>query len=132
MVRVAYICDCTNRTVMVNKRLPVPDEVIYTTHPEFEYEYANIHEPGTLKPSAQRLTISLGKRKIDGAPVTTITGFIGKRIDLIDIEQEVSKVCRTCGSSRMYDIILQGDVRKRAFVYLRNKGYRVQFAPSDQ
>mgnify|MGYP001150788673 CR=1 FL=1 len=115
---------------MVNKRLSVPDEAIYTTHPEFEYEYANIHEPETLKPEEQRLVISLNKRKIDGAPVTTITGFVGKRIDLIKIEQELSRACRTCGSTHMYDVILQRDVRKRAFVFLRGNGFGVAFAPS--
>ena len=49
--------------------------VIYTTYPEFEYEYANVHEPETPRPRDQKLTIALNKRKIDGAPVTTITGF---------------------------------------------------------
>lgn len=104
------------------------EDVIYSTYPEFEYEYANVKEPDTLDPQKQQLTIGLGKRKIDGALTTTITGFIGKRSDLILIEQELQGVCRTCGSSRMYDVILKGDVRKRAYVYLRNKGYGVQFA----
>jgi translation initiation factor 1 len=112
------------------KNLSTPDEVIYSTHPEFEYEYANIKEPETLKPSKQLLSISLTKRKIDGAYVTRIAGFVGKRIDLIKIEQELLEVCRTCGSTRMYDIILFRDVRKRAYVHLRNKGFRVQFTDS--
>jgi len=28
----------------------------------------------------------------------------------------------------MYDIVLKGDVRKRAYIYLRNSGYKVKFA----
>lgn len=112
------------------KNLSTPDDAIYSTHPEFEYEYANIKEPETLNPSEQQLTISLTKRKIDGALVTMITGFVGRRIDLIEIEQELLEVCRTCGSTRMYDIIMFRDVRKRAYVYLRNKGFGVRFADS--
>lgn len=115
---------------MVQKHLPVSDMVIYTTYPEFEYEYANVHEPETPRPRDQKLTIALNKRKIDGASVTTITGFKGKRMDLIHLQEALSGVCRTSGSTRMYDIILDRDVRKRAYVYLRNQGFGVQFAAS--
>lgn len=115
---------------MVVKNLSTSDEVIYSTYPEFEYEYANIHEPETLRPEKQILTISLIKRKMDGALVTTITGFVGKRIDLIQIEQGLLDVCKTCGSTNMYEIVLFRDVRKRAYVYLRNQGYGVKFADS--
>jgi translation initiation factor 1 (eIF-1/SUI1) len=104
------------------------DQTLYTDYPEFEYEYANITEPGTLPPEEQVLTIGLDKRKMDGALITYVTGFIGRRIDLRKIENELQKVCRTCGSSKMYDIILCGDVRKRAYVYLRSIGYQVKFA----
>jgi translation initiation factor 1 (eIF-1/SUI1) len=112
---------------MVAKNLSAVDEV-YSTYPEFEYEYANVKEPETLQPIDQRLVISLNHRKVDGAPITVITGFVGRRIDLLNIERELVEVCRTCGSSLMYEIILVRDVRKRAYVYLRNQGYGVQFA----
>ena len=114
--------------IMNAKSISNTEDVIYSTYPEFEYEYENVKEPDTLHPQEQLLTIGLGKRKIDGALTTTITGFIGKRTELIVIEQELQSVCRTFGSSRMYDVILKGDVRKRAYVYLRNKGFGVQFA----
>ena len=106
------------------------DEVVYSTNPEFEYEYASINEPETLLPGEQKLTISIDKRKIDGALVTKIVGFVGKRVDLIKIEQELQQVCRTNGSTQKYDVVLFRDVRKRAYVYLRNQGFGVQFADS--
>ena len=104
------------------------DATLYTDYPEFEFEYANIREPKTLPPEKQTLIVGLDKRKMDGAPITFITGFVGRRIDLRKIEQELQGVCRTCGSSKMYDIMLMGDVRKRAYVYLRSHGYSVKFA----
>ncbi|MCK4746814.1 MAG: hypothetical protein KAT15_07265 [Bacteroidales bacterium] len=104
------------------------DQILYTDYPEFEFEYANKKEPKTLPPDKQVLTVGLEKRKIDGAPITYITGFVGKRIDLRKIEEELQGVCRTCCSSKMYDIMLNRDVRKRAFVYLRSNGYKVKFA----
>ena len=103
------------------------DQPLYTDYPEFEFEYANIQEPATLSPEKQSLVIGLDKRKMDGAPITYISGFVGRRIDLRKIEEELQGVCHTCGSSKMYDIVLKGDVRKRAFVYLRSRGYQVKF-----
>ena len=103
------------------------DHPLYTDYPEFEFEYANIQEPSTLPPEKQSLLIGLDKRKMDGLPITCITGFVGRRIDLIKVEEELSDRCHTCGSSKMYDIVLKGDVRKRAYIHLRNKGYNVKF-----
>jgi translation initiation factor 1 (eIF-1/SUI1) len=65
---------------------------------------------------------------MDGAPITYISGFVGRRIDLRKIEDELQGVCHTCGSSKMYDIVLKGDVRKHAYRYLRSRGYKVKFA----
>ena len=104
------------------------DQPLYTDYPEFEFEHANIQEPATLSPEKQILIIGLDKRKMDGAPITYISGFVGRRIDLRKIEEELQGVCHTCGSSKMYDIVLKGDVRKRAYVYLRSRGYKVKFA----
>jgi translation initiation factor 1 (eIF-1/SUI1) len=113
---------------MTAKGLNDQDQPLYTDYPEFENEYANIQEPNTLPPSGQTLIISLDKRRMDGAPITRITGFVGRRIDLRKIEEELQRVCHTEGSSKMYDIMLNGDVRKRAYVYLRSGGYQVKFA----
>ncbi len=104
------------------------DHPLYTDYPEFEYEYANVQEPNTLPPEKQILTVGLDKRKMDGAPITYISGFVGRRIDLRKIEEELRGACRTCGSSKMHDIVLKGDVWKRAYVYLRSNGYSVKFA----
>ena len=113
---------------MTDKGLNDLDHTLYTDYPEFEHEYANIQEPKTLPPGKQTLIVGLDKRKMDGAPVTYITGFVGRRIDLRKIEKELQGVCHTRGSSKMYDIVLKRDVRKRAFVYLRSNGYSVKFA----
>ena len=104
------------------------DQILYTDYPEFEFEYANVKEPDTLAPENQVLVVGLDKRKMDGAPITYITGFVGRRIDLRKIEDALQGVCHTCSSSKMYDIMLNGDVRKRAYVYLRSKAYQVKFA----
>lgn len=110
--------------------ISLPDEMVYSTHPEFEHEYAGIVENDTLPAIKQKLCISLERRKYDGAIITKISGFIGKRINLISIENELEVVCRTSGVTTMNDIILFRDVRKRAFIYLRNQGYGVRFADS--
>jgi translation initiation factor 1 (eIF-1/SUI1) len=122
-----YICGSLNPKVMTVKGMNDLDHPLYTDYPEFEYEYANIKEPNTLPPEKQTLVVGLDKRKMDGAPMTYVTGFVGRRIDLRKIEEQLQGVCHTCCSSKMYDIVLKGDVRKRAFVYLRSNGYSVKF-----
>ena len=77
------------------------DLTLYTDYPEFEQEYASVREPVTLPPEQQLLTVGMGYRKSDGKPITYITGFIGRRVDLLKIENELQDVCHTCGSSRM-------------------------------
>ena len=114
--------------IMSDKAFNDLDQILYTDYPEFEFEYANIREPNTLSPENQTLVVGLTSRKMDGSPITYITGFIGLRIDLRKIEDALQGVCHTCGSSKMYDIMLNGDVRKRAYVYLRSNGYQVKFA----
>ena len=114
--------------IMGDKAFNDLDQILYTDYPEFEFEYANVTEPDTLSPENQTLVVGLDKRKMDGAPITYITGFVGRRIDLRKIEDALQGVCHTCSSSKMYDIMLNGDVRKRAYVYLRSKDYQVKFA----
>ncbi|MEN8201540.1 MAG: translation initiation factor [Bacteroidota bacterium] len=104
------------------------DHTLYTDYPEFEFEYANKKEPNTLPPEKQALIVGLDKRHADDKVITFIMGFVGRRIDLKKIEEELQGVCHTCASSKMYDIMLTGDVRKRAYVYLRSCGYKVKFA----
>lgn len=123
-----YICGSLNPKYMTLKGMNDLDHPLYTDYPEFEFEYANVREPITLPPEEQTLLVGLDKRKMDGALITYITGFVGRRIDLIKVEEELRGVCHTCGSSKMYDIVLKGDVRKRAYIYLRNSGYKVKFA----
>ena len=103
------------------------DHPLYTDYPEFEFEYANIKEPVTQPPEEQTLLVGLDKRKMDGALITYVAGFVGRRIDLKKVEEELQGVCHTCSSSKMNDIVLKGDVRKRAYIYLRNSGYKVKF-----
>lgn len=103
------------------------DQTIYTDQPELLEEYENIKEPRTLPPSRQTLTVGLHIRRKDGTLLTYITGFVGRRIDLRKMENELEGVCHTCAESRMYDLVLKGDVRKRAYIYLRNNGYQVRF-----
>ena len=77
-----YICGSLNPKVMTVKGMNDLDHTLYTDYPEFEFEYANIKEPNTLPPEKQTLIVGLDKRKMDGAPITYITGFVGRRIDL--------------------------------------------------
>ena len=89
------------------------DLTFYTDYPEFEFEYASKREPETLPPEMQHLVVGIDRHRVNGAPVTCISGFVGRRLDLIKIENELQGVCHTCGSSKMYDIILVKSVKEK-------------------
>ena len=52
---------------------------------------------------------------------TVIHGFVGRRIDLLKICEALKGACDSCGGSKMYDIKLMGDVRRKAYIYLKNR-----------
>ena len=111
---------------MASDSLSDSELTIYSTYPEFEYEYATREEPETLPPCEQQLVVSLEKRKLDGAVVTRISGFTGKRVDLINLGRRMQEACKTCVSSRMYQLTMNRDVRNSAYVYLKDEGFNVE------
>jgi len=78
------------------------DQILYTDYPEFEFEHANIREPNTLPPEKQTLVVGMDKRKMDGAPITYISGFVGRRIDLLKIEEALQGGVRLVATSPEY------------------------------
>jgi translation initiation factor 1 len=70
----------------------------------------------------QKITITKTKRKY-GKPVTVISGFSGKRIDLQSLAKELKAACACGGTLKNSTIELQGDQADRASRFLTSKGY---------
>jgi len=100
--------------------------VVYSTNPNFNYEFEHDKEPQTLEPNKQNLRLLLDKKNRAGKSVTLITGFIGKDEDLEALGKMLKNKCGVGGSVKDGEIILQGDFRQKAGEILIKSMYKVK------
>ncbi|MFN5831090.1 MAG: translation initiation factor [Bacteroidota bacterium] len=110
----------------MNKKNKVPTNVVYSTNPDFNYEFEAEQEAETLMPSKQQLRISLDKKNRAGKAVTLITGFVGTVADLEVLGKMLKSKCGVGGSVKDGEIILQGDFRVKASEILIKEQYKVK------
>jgi translation initiation factor 1 len=100
--------------------------MVYSTNPEYQYDYNQEEEAETLEPSKQNLKVQRDKKQRKGKTVTLITGFIGKEDDLKELGKELKSKCGVGGSVKDGEIIIQGDFVDRVMALLNEKGYKVK------
>lgn len=97
--------------------------VLYSTDPDFNYDYEEDIEPDTLPPSQQKLRVTLDTKNRRGKKVTLVTGFIGTSEDLKTLGKELKVKCGVGGSVKDGEINIQGDFRSRVRELLTQMGY---------
>ena len=97
--------------------------VVYSTDPNFKFEYEQEAEPETLSPERQELRIWLDRKNRGGKEVTLIKGFIGTAADLESLGKVLKSKCGTGGSAKEAEIIVQGDNRDKVLDLLLKMGY---------
>jgi translation initiation factor 1 len=100
--------------------------VVYSTNPDFHYDYDVKNEPETLVPHKQDIRVMLDSRNRKGKKVTLITGFIGTDNDLQKLGRELKTICGSGGTAKDGEILIQGDFRDRVMDHLSEKGYKVK------
>lgn len=98
---------------------------VFSTNEEFQPHSEEQHEE-TLSPGDQKLEAHFSSKGRGGKIVTVIKGFEGKEEDLIELGKHLRKKCGVGGSVKDGDIIIQGDVREKVMLLLKNDGYRVK------
>jgi translation initiation factor 1 len=93
-----------------NKKIPLG--VVYSTNPDFEYEFEEKEVAETLPPNQQNLKALLDKKARAGKQVTLVTGFVGNEEDLNTLGKKLKNLCGCGGSVKDGEIILQGDFRE--------------------
>ncbi|MBN2668737.1 MAG: translation initiation factor [Bacteroidales bacterium] len=101
-------------------------DVVYSTNPDFEYDFEENEEQETIEPKLQDLRVGLDKKQRKGKVVTLVTGFIGTDSDLVELSKQLKSICGVGGSAKDQEIILQGDQREKVSNWLLNKGYKVK------
>ena len=108
----------------MSKKQPVG--VVYSTNPDYQYQYNDEPEASTLPPAKQRLRVSLDRHHRGGKTVTLVTGFIGTDDDLQALGRQLKAKCGVGGSAKDGEIIIQGDQLTKVRTALTDAGYQVK------
>lgn len=109
---------------MANKKERV--NVVYSTNPNFQYEYEEEEQIETLAPEKQNLRVTLDSKQRNGKTVTLIQGFVGTDDDLKDLAKLLKNKCGVGGSVKDGQIIIQGELKEKVLAILRDNHYRVK------
>jgi len=97
--------------------------IVYSTNPDYEYEYDNKEEENTLEASKQKLRISIDKKQRKGKTVTLISDFVGTEDDIKNLGKLLKSKCGVGGSVKNGSILIQGDLREKIKNILISEGY---------
>lgn len=103
-------------------------DVVYSTNPNFSYNFDEEEQEETLAPAKQNLKVMLDKKLRAGKVVTLITGFIGSDEDLTVLGKELKSKCGTGGTAKDGEIIIQGDFKTKVLEMLLKMGYKAKGA----
>lgn len=95
--------------------------VMYSTNPDFEYEYEN-EEMETLPNKEQHLKVCIDKHRA-GKIAVIIKDFVGTTDDLKDLGKRLKSKCGVGGSAKNGEIIIQGNVRDKVMELLQKEGF---------
>lgn len=93
--------------------------VVYSTNPDFQYQYDDAPEPETLPFSQQKLRVRLERNHRGGKTVTIVSGFVGTDADLQDLGRMLKTRCGVGGSAKDGEILVQGDHVERIRTILK-------------
>jgi translation initiation factor 1 len=108
----------------MNKKSNPAEGVVFSTNPDFQYQYNTPDEVATLPPAQQKLVVLLDKKARAGKQVTLVEGFIGRAEELESLGKKLKTSCGVGGSAKDGTIVLQGDFRTKAQQVLEKSGYK--------
>ena len=97
--------------------------MVYSTNPDFDYNYGEEAEAETLAPEKQNLRVWRDTKGRGGKVATVVKGFVGSTEDLQNLGRALKQGCGVGGSVKEGEIIIQGDHRDRVTALLLQKGY---------
>ena len=102
--------------------------VVYSTNPNYKFEFENKSEPTTLPAQQQDLRVFLEKKHRGGKSASIIKGFVGKESDMEELGKFLKTRCGVGGTVKDGEILIQGDFRDKILELLLSKGYKAKKA----
>lgn len=100
--------------------------VVYSTNPDYNFEYDQEFSKETADPENQDLRVMLDRKQRKGKSVTLITGFVGEEDDLKDLAKMLKSKCGVGGTAKDGEILIQGDHRNKILDLLKSAGYKAK------
>ena len=100
--------------------------VVYSTNPDFQYDFEEDQEQDTLPPENQLLYVSIDRKRRAGKEATIVEGFVGESEDLKDLGRTLKSKCGVGGTAKDGEILIQGNFRDKVFDILIDMGYRAK------
>lgn len=100
--------------------------VVYSTNPNYNYEFDRQEEQETLEIDKQLLYVSIDKKQRAGKAVTLIEGFVGTDDDLKELGKFLKSKCGVGGTAKDGEIIIQGEFRDKIIELLTKEGYKTK------
>lgn len=97
--------------------------VVYSTNPDYQYEYDEPQAVDTLPASQQKLRVRIERSGRGGKTVTIVDKFVGTADNLEDLGKTLKSRCGVGGSTKDGQILIQGDFRDRVIALLKELGY---------
>jgi translation initiation factor 1 len=100
--------------------------VVYSTNPNFQFEYESDEQEHTLPNAHQKLYVSIDRKQRAGKEVTLIEGFVGAEEDLKELGKLLKNKCGVGGTVKDGEILIQGNFRDKILELLTKEGYTVK------
>ena len=97
--------------------------VVYSTNPDYEFDFEEKENVETLDPGQQKLRIFIDRKMRKGKEVTIVESFVGSDEDLKDLGKTLKSKCGVGGSVKDGEIIIQGNQKDKVFDLLVKMGY---------
>ncbi len=96
--------------------------IVFSTDTDFNFEKEKNQE-NTRPANEQFLKIKLDKKQRAGKVVTIINGLAMKEEEIDSLAKQLKTFCGTGGSSKNFEIIIQGDNREKILQWLIKNGF---------